>query len=130
MPARRVVRRRRGAVLAAAAVALVGGAALGARHEPPAPVTRAARPSAPEVRPVTTPVPSPAAPAAATPAVGRLSLQRQVGKLVVLRFQGTAVPLYVKRVLRHGWAAGAILFRGNIAGPAQLRTLTRALRAA
>jgi beta-N-acetylhexosaminidase len=63
-------------------------------------------------------------------AVDRLSLQQQVGKLVVLRFQGTEAPLYVRRVLRRGWASGAILFRDNVAAPAQLRALTRSLRTA
>jgi beta-N-acetylhexosaminidase len=36
----------------------------------------------------------------------------------------------VRRILRRGWAAGAILFRNNIASPGQLRALTRSLRAA
>jgi beta-N-acetylhexosaminidase len=59
-----------------------------------------------------------------------MPLERQVGELVVLRFDGTAVPSYVRAILRRGWAAGAILFGDNIASPAQLRALTRRLRAA
>ena len=41
----------------------------------------------------------------------------QVGKLVVLRFEGTTAPTYVRRVLRRGWASGAILFKSNITSP-------------
>ena len=48
----------------------------------------------------------------------------------MLRFQGTTTPVYVRRILRRGWAAGAILFRNNIASPGQLRGLTRSLRSA
>jgi beta-N-acetylhexosaminidase len=55
-------------------------------------------------------------------------LARQVGRLVVLRFHGTVAPAYVLRILRRGEAAGVILFRDNIASPAQLQTLTRSLR--
>ena len=46
----------------------------------------------------------PAAPTA-TPepdAVDELSLQEQVGKLVVLRFNGTTAPAYVRDVLQNG----------------------------
>jgi beta-N-acetylhexosaminidase len=53
-----------------------------------------------------------------------------VGRLVVLRFQGTTAPAYVLRILRSGEAAGVILFRDNIASPAQLTALTRSLRRA
>lgn len=68
--------------------------------------------------------------AAGRPAVDRLSLERQVGELVVLRFDGTQVPGYVRAILRRGWAAGAILFGDNAASPAQVRAVTHALRAA
>jgi beta-N-acetylhexosaminidase len=47
----------------------------------------------------------------------------------VLRFEGTQAPLYVRRILRRGWASGAILFRDNVSAPGQLRALTRSLRA-
>jgi beta-N-acetylhexosaminidase len=53
-----------------------------------------------------------------------------VGRLVVLRFHGTTAPAYVLRILRRGEAAGVILFRDNIASPAQLRALTGSLRRA
>jgi beta-N-acetylhexosaminidase len=36
----------------------------------------------------------------------------------------------VRRVLRRGWAAGAILFKGNVTSPGQLKALTRSLRRA
>ena len=49
---------------------------------------------------------------------------QQVGKLIVLRFDGTAVPSYVRRVLHDGEASGAILFRANIVDPTQLKGLT------
>src|SRR6185312_12563612 len=67
---------------------------------------------------------------ASTPRPLRLPLARQVGRLVVLRFHGTTAPPYVLRILRRGEAAGVILFRDNIASPAQLRALTRSLRGA
>jgi beta-N-acetylhexosaminidase len=60
--------------------------------------------------------------------VDRLSLRQQVGQLVVLRFAGMSPPEYVRRALRERRAAGVILFRDNVASPAQLRALTRALR--
>src|SRR4051812_43632156 len=60
-------------------------------------------------------------------AVDALSLQQQVGRLIVLRFHGMTAPSYVRKVLHNGWASGAILFKENVASPAQLRTLTAAL---
>jgi beta-N-acetylhexosaminidase len=60
--------------------------------------------------------------------VDRLTLRQQVGQLVVLRFAGTSPPEYVRQALREGRAAGVILFRDNVASPAQLRALTRDLR--
>ena len=63
--------------------------------------------------------PTPVASPAPTPApVDALSLEQQVGRLVVLRFNGTTVPSYVRKVLRNGWASGAILFKENITVPA------------
>jgi beta-N-acetylhexosaminidase len=106
------VRRRQLSVLAAAALAFAAGAALGA-------------PGSDEARP-----PRRAAAPPARAAVRRVPLERQVGELVVLRFDGTTAPSYVTAILRRGWAAGAILFGDNIASPAQLRALTARLRAA
>ncbi len=46
-------------------------------------------------------------PPAPTPdPVDALTLQQQVGRLVVLRFNGTTVPSYVRNVLHNGWASG------------------------
>jgi beta-N-acetylhexosaminidase len=59
---------------------------------------------------------------------GEPALARQVGQLVVLRFAGTSAPDYVVDALRGGRAAGAILFRDNLIGPEQARTLVAQLR--
>ncbi len=57
-----------------------------------------------------------------------LTLEQQVGQLVVLSFSGTTAPAYVREALRKRRAAGVILFGGNISSPRQLRTLTADLR--
>lgn len=115
---RQLVRRRRLAVAVAAGLAFVAGLAIGAGggDEPqPAPGSpEAAREPAER----------------AVPAVDRLSLEQQVGRMVILRFAGTEPPGYVRRALREGRTAGAILFRDNVVDPAQLRRLTRALQRA
>jgi beta-N-acetylhexosaminidase len=113
---REQVRRRRLALAGAAAVAFLGGVAVGAGGEQEAPPGREAGTAAPGEAPV--------------PAVDRLTLEQQVGRMVILRFAGTEPPGYVRRALGEGRAAGAILFRDNVADPEQLRRLTRALRAA
>jgi beta-N-acetylhexosaminidase len=59
-----------------------------------------------------------------------MSLQEQVGQLVILRFAGTTAPAYVRRALRENRVAGAILFRDNATSPDQVKALTRQLRAA
>jgi beta-N-acetylhexosaminidase len=61
-------------------------------------------------------------------AVDRLTLEQQVGQLVVLSFSGTTAPGYVRDALRERRVAGVILFGGNVRGPSQLRALTRSLR--
>jgi beta-N-acetylhexosaminidase len=119
---RAIVRRRRWALLAAAAVAFVVGVIAGRGGE------EGGREAATEpnvaVPPATTPAEQ------ETAAVDALTLRQQVGQLIVLRFAGTSPPAYVRRALRERRAAGAILFRDNVSAPAQLRALTRALRAA
>lgn len=65
---------------------------------------------------------------AARGGVDELTLEQQVGQLIVLTFSGTTAPGYVREALRERRAAGVILFGGNISSPAQLRSLTRALR--
>jgi beta-N-acetylhexosaminidase len=118
---RRAVHRRRVVLASGAALAFVTGAALGGREDGPPPPPRAL--AAPERGVARLPAPEKREP------VDGLSLQEQVGKLIVLRFEGTEAPLYVRRVLRRGWASGAILFRDNIDAPGRLRALTRSLRA-
>ena len=112
------VRRRRALVAVAALVALLLGAVIGAGadEKSPAPPPAGATPS-----------PEPAERARA--AVDKLSLEQQVGHMVILRFAGTTAPGYVRRALREGRAAGVILFADNVVSPDQLRTLTRALHA-
>jgi beta-N-acetylhexosaminidase len=62
--------------------------------------------------------------------VDELSLRRQVGQLIVLRFAGTTPPDYVRVALHEQRAAGVILFRDNVTAPDQLRALTARLRRA
>jgi beta-N-acetylhexosaminidase len=82
------------------------------------------------------PVPAPAAEQAsrrtADEAVtaGELSLAQQAGQLVILRFDGTSRPDYVREALDRGRATGVILFSDNVASPGQLRGLTRSLQEA
>src|SRR5215213_9747232 len=95
-------RRRLAALAAAAGLALVAGAAIGAgggggddgaRPRATVPRPRAAAPPPPAVR-----------------AAHGLSLRRQAGQLVVMRFDGAEPPAYVARALSAGRAAGVILF--------------------
>jgi beta-N-acetylhexosaminidase len=60
--------------------------------------------------------------------VDELTLDQQVGQLIVLSFEGTTPPDYVRAVLRERRVAGVILFGGNIVDRSQLRELTRVLR--
>jgi beta-N-acetylhexosaminidase len=66
--------------------------------------------------------------AAARSGVDALTLEQQVGQVVMLSFSGTEVPPYVRQALAERRVAGVILFGGNIVGPEQLRELTRELR--
>jgi beta-N-acetylhexosaminidase len=118
---RQEVRRRRLAVAVVAALALIAGVAVGAGGE----TERTPSQGEPQAD-----APGGGEAEARPPAVDRLSLEQQVGRMVILRFAGTEAPGYVRRVLRQGRAAGVILFRDNIADPVQLRRLTRSLREA
>src|SRR4051794_39521399 len=101
-PAHTPARRRLVALAVAAALALIAGIAVGAgRGEEPGPPEAPAQRGAP--------------PRVATGAAKKLSLRRQVGQLVVMRFNGTAPPAYVAEALKAGRAAGVILFKDNIA---------------
>jgi beta-N-acetylhexosaminidase len=112
------VRRRRLALAVAAALAFVAGLAVGAGGDP---AQKPAREADGAAAPGETPAPPP---------VDDLTLEQQVGQMVILRFAGTSPPGYVREALRKRRAAGAILFRDNVVDPAQLRGLTRALRRA
>ncbi|HEX4745831.1 MAG TPA: glycoside hydrolase family 3 N-terminal domain-containing protein [Gaiellaceae bacterium] len=63
-------------------------------------------------------------------AVDTLTLEEQVGQVLVLSFSGKTVPAYVRTALRERRVAGVILFGANIAGRDQLHALTRELRRA
>jgi len=108
-------RRRRLALVVAAALALVAGVAAGAGHDDPQPRSTAPRASA-------TPTPPPVKEAR------KLSLRRQVGQLVVMRFAGSGPPAYVPEALEAGRAAGVILFKDNIASKPALKRLVRTLQ--
>ncbi|HTE59694.1 MAG TPA: glycoside hydrolase family 3 N-terminal domain-containing protein [Solirubrobacteraceae bacterium] len=121
MPANRAsIHRRRRNLLAGALAAFALGLAVGASSGDD---ERAGTP-APDPKAREAPARADAAP------VDGLTLRQQVGQLIVLRFAGTTVPGYVRDALRERRAAGAILFRDNVADPTQLRALTRALRRA
>jgi len=120
-----VRRRRLTAICAVAGAAFAMGATFGAAAGEERSV--AVSPSATTQPPGETPAPG-ATPTATPAPVDSLSLQQQVGRLVVLRFNGTTVPSYVRKVLHNGWASGAILFKENVSSPGQLAALTAALR--
>lgn len=61
-------------------------------------------------------------------AIDELTLEQQVGQLIVLSFSGTTAPEYVREAVRERRVAGVILFGGNITGPSQLRELIGVLR--
>ena len=109
-------RRRLVALAIAAALALIAGIAVGAGDDP--------APRAPAPRTSATPPPP------RTDTARKLSLRRQVGQLVVMRFNGAGPPAYVPRALRAGRAAGVILFKDNVVSPAALRRLTAKLQRA
>ena len=106
-------RRRLAALGAAAIAATVAGAVAGSR-------------AGDERLPPASKGPSQVAQVAAE----RLPLRKQVGLLLVSRFEGTRLPAYLRRRLRQGTTAGVILFRDNIATPAGLRSLTRSVQRA
>lgn len=102
------VHRRRLALLAAGVVAATAvGVAVGARDGGDGPET--------VLRPP---------PAAAT----ELPLRAAVGQVLVMAFDGTEAPEYVRRRIRRGEGAGVILFGGNVADAGQLRRLTRTIQ--
>jgi beta-N-acetylhexosaminidase len=60
--------------------------------------------------------------------VDSLSLEQQVGQLLLHRFAGTTAPPYVRAAVMRRRVAGVILFRNNVTSPGQLRALTSSLR--
>ncbi|MDO8213356.1 glycoside hydrolase family 3 N-terminal domain-containing protein [Conexibacter sp. CPCC 206217] len=74
------------------------------------------------------PAPTPAERAQAQ--VARMSLERQVGQLLVISFSGTRAPAYVTQALRAGRAAGVILFGGNAPSAASVRALSASVQRA
>jgi len=121
LPPRNTPARRRLVALAAAAcVALVAGVVIGAGAGDEGPADRPAAKAGTAAKPR----------AAAVGAAARLSLRRQAGQLVVMRFNGAGPPAYVPRALRAGRAAGVILFKDNIASRADLKRVVRTLQRA
>ncbi|MEA2317305.1 MAG: beta-N-acetylhexosaminidase [Solirubrobacteraceae bacterium] len=124
LPPRDTPARRRLVALAVAAVlALALGVVIGASagDEDAAPAERpAAKAGATAAKPR----------AAAIGAAQKLSLRRQAGQLVVMRFNGPGPPAYVPRALKAGRAAGVILFKDNIASRADLTRLVGTLQRA
>src|SRR3954463_4438116 len=57
-----------------------------------------------------------------------LSLERQIGEVLMIAFPGTTPPGYVQRALRQGRVAGVILFGGNAPRPEVTRALTRRIQ--
>lgn len=113
LPRDPVRRRRLAALVSAAVVATLAGMVVGARGGD--------SPGAGE--PVS-------APRSAATAVERLSLAEQVGQLLIMSFDGTEAPDYIRRRLRAGEGAGVILFGRNVTDAAGLRRLTRTLQRA
>jgi beta-N-acetylhexosaminidase len=114
-------RRRLVALAATACLALLAGVVIGAAagdEEERAPAERPAGTTAAKPR------------AAAVGAAEKLSLRRQAGQLVVMRFNGPGPPAYVARALRAGRAAGVILFKDNIASRSDLKRVVRTLQRA
>lgn len=112
-------RRRLTAVVIACFAAMVTGAEVGARSgQDPlrAPATEiAARSEVPD---------------ASRSAAAELPLERQVGELVMLGFDGTELPSAPRGALERGRASGAIVFEDNAASAPQLEKLTRSLQGA
>src|SRR3954469_16752461 len=108
-------RRRLIALCAAALVALVVGIVVGAGSDSSQP-----KPTAAAVKP----------PEQAVAKAKGLSLERQIGEVLMIAFHGTTPPGYVQRALRQGRAGGVILFRANAPNAVVTRALTKRLQRA
>src|SRR4051812_24513494 len=73
---------------------------------------------------------TPTGPAAAIPTPPAGTIRADVGQLVVLGFEGTGSPAWLRSLLRRRAAAGVILFGANVRSRAQLRALTGSLQRA
>lgn len=136
------IRRRRLALLLVALLALVAGAAIGASRGGDDGASAGARgatattgdggASGTTAGTRTTPgAAAPATPAGrARAAAAKLSLERQVGELLVISFSGTSAPQYVTDALRAGRASGVILFGGNAPSAASVRALAASIQRA
>lgn len=98
-------RRRLLALVVLAAAAVVVGIAVGAGQDDPAEPERARAPGSPT-----------------------LPLEQAVGQTLVMGFDGSSPPDYIRRRLRRGEGAGVILFGGNVLDARQLRRLTRTIQ--
>lgn len=58
------------------------------------------------------------------------TLERQIGRMCIVGFEGHTAPAYLLDWLRAGRVGGIILFARNIISPAQVHDLTESLRAA
>jgi beta-N-acetylhexosaminidase len=67
---------------------------------------------------------------ARTTSVKRPSIERQVGELLVMSFDGPTVPAYIRRRLARGQGTGVILFARNAPDRARTRRLTGQLQRA
>lgn len=109
-------RRRLAALAAAALLALIAGVAVGAGGDSSTSGAAAKRALKPATRDVKQ--------------AKQLSLERQIGEVLMISFKGPGVPSYVKRALRAGRAGGVVLFRGNAGSAAEMRSLTSQLQRA
>lgn len=62
--------------------------------------------------------------------MARLSLEQQIGQLLIVGFDGLTPPRWMRSALRSDRLSGAILFRGNVGSRGQLRALSASLHAA
>src|SRR3954449_10079253 len=98
-------------------------------HAPPGTVLPVARGSLQAVPWASAPL---LAAAAVAPMVDppTMPLEQVVGQKIVTAFSGTAPSDALLRRLRTGRLGGVVLFSANVISPAQLRSLTRRIRAA
>jgi beta-N-acetylhexosaminidase len=107
-------RRRLVALCAAALIALVVGIVVGAGGDSDSPSSAVATATKP--------------PARAVAKARGLTLERQVGEVLMIAFPGTTPPGYVQRALRLGRASGVILFHANVPTPSAASALTHRLQ--